>query len=147
MYPIALEETWKTMRWPCSVFQFLIALTEVNMHRAAARICKTVREDISQQEFCKALAKELIHNKYLSQDEQQQYSLWSINPQNRGHQYMSLPSFHTISKDGVLTRCKTEWIQRTCVCGQRARRYCLCTPQVFRCVDCYITHVLSDFQE
>ena len=31
MDPIALEETWKTMRWPLRVFQFLLAITEVNV--------------------------------------------------------------------------------------------------------------------
>jgi len=31
MYPIALEEVWKTFRWPCRVFQFLLAVTEVNV--------------------------------------------------------------------------------------------------------------------
>ena len=30
MYPIALEETWKTTRWENRVFQFLLAITEVN---------------------------------------------------------------------------------------------------------------------
>jgi len=31
MSPIALEETWKTTRWPCRVFQFLLAVSEVNV--------------------------------------------------------------------------------------------------------------------
>jgi len=131
MYPVALEETWKTTRWPCRVFQFLLAVTEVNVRRAAARICKTVREDISQQEFRKALAKELIYNNYLSPDEEDQHFLRSNNPQAVEHWYMSVPRFHTIGRDGALQPCKTEWIQKLCECGKKVRKYCSCTPMIF----------------
>ena len=34
MYPIALEEQWKTHRWPNRCFQFMIGVTEVNANLA-----------------------------------------------------------------------------------------------------------------
>jgi len=65
MYPIALEETWKMTRWSCHVFQFLMAVTsKVKLLKYAKQSEKTFHSN------CKALSKELINNKYLSQDKE-----------------------------------------------------------------------------
>ena len=49
MYPIALEEVWKTFHWPCHVFQFLLGVTEVNVRWAAVTLFN--REKLTQQAF------------------------------------------------------------------------------------------------
>ena len=33
-----MEETWKTTRWPCKVFSFLLAVTEVNCHMVQTKL-------------------------------------------------------------------------------------------------------------
>mmetsp|Transcript_12340 Transcript_12340/g.17722 ORF Transcript_12340/g.17722 Transcript_12340/m.17722 type:complete len:110 (-) Transcript_12340:321-650(-) len=38
MFLVALEKTWKTHRWPNRVFQFLLAVTEVNVKLVLERI-------------------------------------------------------------------------------------------------------------
>jgi len=38
MFPIAFEEIWKTTHWPTCVLQFILAVTEVNVHRAQVQI-------------------------------------------------------------------------------------------------------------
>jgi len=49
MFPIALKETWKTCHWPCHIFQFFLAVTDVNVQRAITRIYG--KPPMSQQEF------------------------------------------------------------------------------------------------
>ena len=51
-------------RWSCCVFQFLLAVTEVNFCHAWNQIF--VQEDMFQQDFCKLFAQELINNPYFS---------------------------------------------------------------------------------
>ena len=42
MFPVALEETWKTQRWPCRVLSFLLAIIEVNHTRISVWGCPAV---------------------------------------------------------------------------------------------------------
>ena len=63
MYPIALKETWKTSRWPNRVFQFLLAITEINVLLMIEHVYDLPK--VSQQEFCRMLAEQMIRNEYL----------------------------------------------------------------------------------
>ncbi len=65
IFPIALEETWKTRQWDCRVFTFLLAVSEVNC--CLLHINLHYQPSMSQQEFQKPFTKEIIHNKYISQ--------------------------------------------------------------------------------
>ena len=56
---LSLEETWKTTKWACRVFAFILAISEVN----ASVKCFASYEG-SQLEFRKTLAYELIDNPY-----------------------------------------------------------------------------------
>ena len=49
MFPIALEETWKTNRWACRVFAFLLSVTEVNCRLLQTNIYN--QPSMSQQDF------------------------------------------------------------------------------------------------
>ena len=71
MYPIALEETWKTKRWPLRAFQFLLAITEVNV-KLVSEYCFGC-DKMSQQEFRKSFANEMVHNIYLDRERKQKH--------------------------------------------------------------------------
>ena len=53
MHPIALDEMWRTNRWPLRAFQFFLAITEVNIKLVSEYFFE--REKLSQQEFCKKM--------------------------------------------------------------------------------------------
>ena len=65
--PISLEETWATKWWPRWVHAFLLGVTEVNCTLADNYLYGN--DDNGQLQFRKEMAKELIHNRYLEQEE------------------------------------------------------------------------------
>ena len=139
MYPIALEETWKTTRWPCRVFCFLLAVTEVNCRLAFTKIYN--QPEMSQQEFRKLFSRALLHNKHLCQ-----YEPSGKRKSNRisqpDHCLVSLPKNRTFRKSSIVFT-KTAYIQLVCSgCGQcRIRTYCPCTPGKVICSSCFADHV------
>ena len=56
---LILEETWKTKRWENFVFAFILAVSEVNAYLAMRYFGEL---KMTQLEFRKNLAFELIHN-------------------------------------------------------------------------------------
>ena len=57
---LSLEETWRTTRWENCVFQFILAVSEVNAYLAMRYFGEL---KMTQLEFRKKIAFELIHNK------------------------------------------------------------------------------------
>ncbi len=139
MSPIALEETWKTTRWPCRVFQFLLAVSEVNVRRAMNRIFGM--EDLSQQSFRRKLAGELLENPYLDVI---MMPTMNLRKRNRTfeHTLVSIPAWHTFDKTGKLVKCATRYIQRKCkYCPNVRNSYCSCTPGIIICKECFGFHM------
>ena len=66
MDPIAIEEAWKTHRWALKVFQFLLAVLEINVKLGLERIYDNPQ--LTQMESRKLLAHQLIYNHYLEQE-------------------------------------------------------------------------------
>ena len=91
MYPIALEKTWKTTRWPCRIFTFLFATTEVNCCKAYQYIYN--HGNISQQDFRKKLGHALINNTYL--DKKPVGCRSSPRTTSSFHKLVTLPSHMT----------------------------------------------------
>ena len=139
MYPIALEETWKTTRWPCRVFCFLLAVTEVNCRLVLTNIYK--QPDMSQQQFRKLFSRELLHNKYLCQAKPQGKRK-SKRISEPDHRLVSLPKNRTFRKTSIVFT-KTSYIQLVCSgCGQRRiRTYFPCTPARVICSSCFADHI------
>ena len=138
MYPIALEEQWKTTRWPLRVFQFFFAVTEQNIRLAYTKIYN--QEEVSQQKFRQMFSKALIQNPHIIADESPRRS-----PRDRAgrslHSLDTIPPNRTFRQDS-LVYCRYKYNRRQCVCGrQRVRTYCPCSPGTYRCVDCYVTHL------
>ena len=141
MDPIALEETWKTQRWPCRPFQFLLAVTEQNVRLAQQNIYDQKAK--SQQHFRKEFAKELLYNPYcVAKKDSPRKKRRKINLD--AHKIVSIKKFHTFAKNGKFRRCATEYIQLKCInrCD-KTRRYCLCTPGRMLCEDCAREHLVE----
>ena len=84
MFPVVLKETWKTTRWPLRVFQFLLAITEVNIKLAYERIFK--QPEVMMMTFCQAFAHKLIYNDYLEEE----------NAKNKKRQQKDCPNIHEL---------------------------------------------------
>ena len=141
MFPIALEETWKTKRWPLRVFQFLLAITEVNI-KLVAEYCFRC-DKTSQQEFRRSFAKEMIYNIYYEQERNKKGKRSSPRALNFAHDLVPLGPYKTF--DGTsLVKCKTRYIQLKCSrCTSRIRTFCTCSPGVMLCQRCFQLHLLE----
>ena len=139
MFPIAMEETWKTTRWPCRVFCFLLAVTEVNCRLVLTNLYN--QPECSQQEFRKQLSRELLQNKYQLQYRSQR-TRKSRRINQPDHCLLSLPKNRTFRKTSIVY-CKTAYIQLVCSgCGNhRIRTYCPCSPGKVICTSCFADHI------
>jgi hypothetical protein len=139
MYPLALEETWKTTRWPLRVFQFLLAVTEVNCRLGFESLCGGER--MSQQQFRRQFAKELIFNTDLSTAPMSIRASKRKTVDRSAHELIPLSPFRNF-KNGRVVRGKTRSVQRKCFCSaRRVNTYCKCSPGVFLCGACFSEHV------
>ena len=135
MHPISMEETWMTMRWPNRVFCFLVAVTMVNVQNAAAYFFNKPKLDALTSR--RLIAKELIFNHHLVQEEQQK------KRPRRGSLEHSLTMVPTNKKfvQGRLVPCKTKYGKWKCTdCKKYVRSYCTCMPGLMFCVDCFGNH-------
>lgn len=139
MFPIAMEETWKTTRWPLRVFCFLLAVTEVNCRLVLTNIYN--QSEMSQQDFRKELSREFLHNKYLCLPKPTKMRK-SKRLNDPDHCLVSLPKNRTFKKT-TLVYCKTTYIQLVCsFCGScKVRTYCPCSPGKIICTACFADHV------
>jgi Transposase IS4 len=141
MYPIALEETCKTHRWPMRVFQFLLAITEVNCRLAREKIFDHEKE--SQQDFRRLFAKALIDNSYILEEiSNTERSRRSSVSAGQVHIFWTIPPGKIFDRDGQLVTTKTKYHQRYCQCrSHHCRTYCSCSPGTIQCPDCFATHM------
>lgn len=113
MHPIAIEETWKTTRWPNRVFQFLLATTEVNTNYALEKIYG--QEKRSQIAFRRLLARNLIYNTYLEKEQASGTPRSSPRLLRTYHDLIQLPVYKTFRGANPVT-CRTKYAQRLCSC-------------------------------
>ena len=141
MFPIAMEETWKTTRWPLRVFCFLMAVSEVNCRLVLTNIYK--QQERSKQDFRKELSKEFLYKKYINQ-EKPSNNRKSKRLNKAEHCLVSLPKNRTFRKS-TLVFCKTAYIQLLCSgCGScKIRTYCPCSPGNVICSSCFADHIRS----
>ena len=88
MHPIALEETWLTLRWTNRVFSFLLA---VNVQNTATYFFN--KEKIDALTAKHLIARDLIFNKHMKNVEEPMFSKW----RRRGpidHFLITLPKKH-----------------------------------------------------
>jgi hypothetical protein len=144
MYPIALEETWKTTRWPTRVFQFLLAISEVNVRFAYTKLYDN--GPLSQLQFRRLLAEKLIFNPYREDDgvRTPNSTPRAVRRRRTSCELLTLPPKKTF-RHGRLATCKTTYIQLKCVgCPKKTRTYCSCSLGTPRCTQCFVTHCMMD---
>ena len=141
MYPIAIEEQWRTQRWANKVFQFLLGITEVNCNLLNSVYFGS--ELLGQVEFRHQLGNELINNPYLVTQEAQRRTREAATV-DLEHSLTRLPPYKTFKKTR-LHPCMTQYIQLKCACERRnrVRTYCKCSPGVMRCSECFKTHLIE----
>lgn len=139
--PISLETTWATKRWENRVFAFLLAVTEVNCLLCHKYFDKN--DELSTLSYRKLLAKELIDNKYYVNDAVDSVRRSKRKSVNLDHEHLTLPPFKKFSGMNLIKHSMA-YPQFKCIsCQKKVRRYCRCTPGVFRCVECYASHIRS----
>ena len=142
--PICLEYVWATKRWAHRPFSFLFAISEVNTNLAKAHFFDKTTPT-PQLEFRKLLAKELINNKYLYQEQEAVELRKSKRLKTMmGHVLVSLPPYRLFSGCRMV-KSKTKYPQATCEGGhQKIRTCCKCSPGTLRCNLCFATHCMDD---
>ena len=137
--PISFEENWAEMRRENRVLVFLIANTEVNVLLTAQYFDQ--EGDLSQINFRKKLAWELIHNKYIQEEVKEGIRQSRRRSVNLDHEYVTLPTNSKFS-NGCIATSNMKFAQFKCkTCTKKIRTYCRCTPGVMRCIECYANHV------
>lgn len=138
--PISLEVIWATKTWPNRVFAFLLSITEINVMYAANYFLQRKKELTIN--FRKDFAKALIYNHYVLAEELHLSQISAMRLRNREHCLTTIP--RKKFKNGRLVRSNVQYAQLKCVgCAKRIRTYCLCSPGVYRCRECYAKHVLQ----
>ena len=141
--PICLEYTWATKYWPHRPFSFLLAISEVNTNLAEAHFVRHA-EARPQLQFRKLLAKDLIDNPYLA-EEQSKLQLRRSKRQCtiHTHSLVSLPPQKKF-KGSKIVRASSKYPQARCSGGHRkVRTYCVCSPGILRCEQCFVLHCLE----
>lgn len=140
--PISFEESWATKTWTHRIFAFLIAITEVNMQLCSKYFY--VKDDVSQINYRKELCKSLIFNKYVVQEAEEGIRRSRKRPNNLDHELITLPPFKKFHNLRIVAS-NMQYAQFKCTaCPKRTRKYCRCTPGIFRCQECYATHKSND---
>ena len=85
---LSLEDTCKTRRWSNCVFAFILAVSERNAYLAMRYFGEL---KMTQLEFQKKLAFELIHNKLESGTEEERPEKWRNTRQNKLHKITTAP--------------------------------------------------------
>jgi hypothetical protein len=141
MFPIALEETWRTHRWENRVFSFILGITEINCQYVLKNIYGKYM-DFSTIQFRKRFANALINNSFV-QNEVPVESPGRRSVRNRDDCCLvSIPPYKTFKKNRLVA-CKTRYIQLQCsnCFGPRCRTYCSCDPGNVLCNPCFVNHV------
>ena len=124
--------------WPNRVFSFLLSVTKVNVNLAAMYFCG--QNQMGQVEFHKLLAQNLIYNTHYNEiTNKTPDKKWKQH--ETGHCLITLPKGKFFSKTQIVA-AKCEYPQNKCIgCPKQVRTYCLCSPGIIRCAECFRYHL------
>lgn len=133
----SLEETWVTTRWVLRVFQFLLAVTEVNMYLAHRFFVWDGTEKMTLLEFRRALSWEMVNNPELVETEARVRRSRRCKNAVTDHVLEAAPT-HARHWTGTKWQrgAKKAYQQYTCSeasCRTRIRTYCTCNPHLWLC--------------
>ena len=140
---LSVEETWDTKRWENRVFAFFLSIVEVNAYLAMKHFHGSDEDFIT---FRKKLSQELIHNKLDEQNEENGAKTRSSKRKKVEHSLQSVPPFSKYVDGKWKKVYKRKYQQKICSslgCKTRTRYYCPCSPDIYRCVECYSEHILG----
>ena len=136
--PISLEVIWATKFWPNHVFAFLLGVTKVNVNLAAMYFCG--QEPTGQIKFRKLLAKTLIYNTYYKEDDDKTLDKKQKHCES-GHCLITFPKNKNIFGPQIVS-ANSEYLEHKCVsCSKGVCTYCLCSPGVYWCAECFRYHL------
>ena len=140
---LSIEETWKTTRWPCRVFAFVLSVAEVNAYLAMVFFGDYSG---SQWEFRKKLAYELIHNPYDTDGASVDGSSRCILRSDNDHRLITAPAYSKFEGGEWKNVYRMEYQQHKCMmgdCKKRIRTVCTCSKHIWRCNKCFIKHCID----
>ena len=140
---LSIEETWKTTRWACRVFAFVLSVAEVNAYLAMVYFGDYSG---SQWEFRKKLAYELIHNPYDTDGEAVEENTRCILRSDNEHKLMTAPIFSKFEDGGWKEVYNQAYQQHMCMtfrCKKRTRTVCTCSKHIWRCNKCFVEHCIN----
>ena len=139
---LSLEETWRTTRWPCRVFSFILALTEVNAFNGMKYFSSY---EGTQWEFRKRLAYQMIHNGYDMDNSKKKVSVRRNLRSSTHHELVSAPPYSKFKGSKWQKRYKMKYQQHLCSsvnCKNRVRTVCTCSKDIWRCSKCFSNHFI-----
>lgn len=136
--PISLEVVWATKEWEKRVFDFLLAITEVNVMLAAVYFYNKTQP--SQLQFRKEFSKELIYNNLIMKEVEDNEKRGTRSSNQLIHELVKIPKQMKF-KGSRMVKSKMEYGQYKCVgCPKKVRTYCKCSPGVIYCSEHYAQH-------
>lgn len=140
---LSLEETWKTSRWPCRVFAFILSICEVNAYNAMKYFGNY---EGTQLQFRKKLAYQLIHNPYDTEGIDKTPSSRRNLRSNDHHKLISAPPYCKFVGNKWTKKYKMKYQQHRCSsiqCNNRVRTVCTCSKHIWRCSQCFSNHCVE----
>ena len=137
---LSLEETWKTTRWPCRAFSFILAVVEVNAYLAMVYFGGYKG---TQWEWRKKMVYELLHNHLDTEGDDKMSFERRILRSTMEHKLITAPKSCKFYGGSWKKDYKFEYQQHHCItkrCKKRIRTVCTCSKDVWRCNECYVKH-------
>ena len=151
----ALETTWKTSWWPNRVFAFLLAITEINIFCAYKYFFWSHTKDQEGYEeptvfsFRNILAEALINNEILEKEKAAGDNIKRASKRLKKqaveeHKLFTAPPYAKYF-NGRTFVCKAvkkyqQYVCRSKGCKTYIRTYCVCSPGVWICQECFVRH-------
>lgn len=142
----SFEDTWVTKNWPCRVFAFLLAITEVNVYLYLRWKNWRLLDDSdfpTLHQFRKQLAFALIDNHFLIRDEADRRVMRSSTSQK--HFLQRCPPYAKKFERGIWDLgAASMYQQHRCrgkSCRKMIRTFCACSPGTWMCSECFPKHI------
>jgi len=145
----SLEDTWKTIYWENRIFQFILAISEVNAFNAYHYFCLKPQgfKSLTIHQFRQKLANSLINNEYISVEEEMISSAQKRKREEATHELLSAPK-HARCFDHARQKWDLSAIdpyqRHLCKipgCKNRTKLYCSCNTGHWICYSCFGSHV------
>ena len=147
----SIEGTWTTDRWANRVFAYLLATSEINGYLAMRHWVWNGEKKETVHYHRKRLALEMIKWAKEHEDDDNDEAKGPTTRrkcQRVEHEYLSAPP-HAKNWDERrwIVPAKNQYQQYVCKtpgCKAQVRAYCICTPAVWRCRNCYDQHLVDE---